>query len=137
MSDLKGLGCKECHIYDNDVASYSASILEVNSRTDGSWGTLTSKFEIESYLHRDAIKDAYDVDIEVTDIPLADKKGVPKLFAEAYSAKMNFDGVMGDNKSKLYLANKAFPLMTADRVKDRDKNNEIEGWLKRIDLMLQ
>ena len=133
---LKGLGCKECHIYDNDVASYSESIAEINSRTDGSWGTLTLKHEIENYLHSDAIKDAYDVRIDILDKPLADKKGVPKLFAEAYSAKMSFDGVMGDTRAKVYLANKAFPKMTAERIKDRDSVNEIQGWLTRIEAML-
>ncbi|MDM1139810.1 MULTISPECIES: ATP-binding protein [Empedobacter] len=133
---LKGLGCKECHIYDNDVTTYSVSVAEVNSRTDGSWGVLTQKHEIESYLHSEAIKEAYDVEVVVTDNPSADKKGVPKLFAEAFSAKMGYDGVMGDTRAKIYLANKAFPNMTAKRVKERDTANEIEGWLKKIDAML-
>ena len=132
---LKGLGCKECHIYDNDVTSYSESIAEINSRTDGSWGTLTLKHEIENYLHSDAIKDAYDVTINVLDKPSADKKGVPKLFAEAFSAKMSYDGVMSDTKAKVYLANKAFPKMTAERIKERDSANEIQGWLTRIESM--
>lgn len=133
---LKGLGCREVHIYDNDVATYSASITEVNSRIDGSWGTLTQKHEIESYLHSEAIKDAYEVEIIVSDNPDGDKKGVPKLFAEAYSAKMRLDGIMGDTKAKTYLANKAFPKMTAERIKERDTTNEIEGWLRRIKSML-
>lgn len=132
---LKGLGCKECHIYDNDVTSYSESIAEINSRTDGSWGTLTLKHEIENYLHSDAIKDAYDVTINVLDKPSADKKGVPKLFAEAFFAKMSYDGVMSDTKAKVYLANKAFPKMTAERIKERDSANEIQGWLTRIESM--
>ena len=118
------------------MATYSSSITEVNLRTDGSWGALTQKHEIESYLHSEAIKDAYGVEVVVSDNPLADKKGVPKLFAEVYSTKMGFDGVMGDRKAKLYLANKAFPKMTAVRIKERDPANEIEGWLKKIHTML-
>lgn len=134
---LKGIGCKEFHIYDNDVPKYLESITEVNNRNDGSWGTLTSKFEIESYLHRDAIRDAYNVEINITDYPLIDKKGVPRVFAESYSAKMGFDGVMKDNTAKNYLANKAFPLMTAERIRERDNINEIESWLLKIAEMVK
>src|SRR5690606_18885883 len=94
-NSFKGFGCTECHIYDNDVTAYSVSVAEVNSRTDGSWGTLTKKHEIESYLHSEAIKEAYDVEIVVTDYPSDDKKGVPKLFAEVFSTKMGYDAVMG------------------------------------------
>ena len=50
---------------------------------------------------------------------------------------MGFDGVMGDTKAKVYLANKAFPKMTAKRIKERDTENEIEGWLKKIEAMLK
>ena len=134
---LRGLGCKEFHLYDSDVATYANSVAEVNARNDGSWATLTSKHEIESYLHSDAIKIAYDVSILTPDGPEPpNNKAVPKLFAEAYSAKMNFDGVMNDTRAKTYLANKAFPEMTAAMIKERDPNNEVEGWLRKIENMM-
>ncbi|MCY0855009.1 hypothetical protein [Cupriavidus sp. D39] len=41
-------------------------------------------------------------------MPNADGKAVPKLFAEAFSAKQKFDGVMKDGPAKLRLADKAF-----------------------------
>lgn len=133
---LKGLGCPECHIYDNDVVSYRQSIEDVNKRTDGSWGTLTNKYEIESYLHTEAIYEAYEVNVAVSDFPSDKIKPVPKGFAEAYSIKMNFDGVMKDNTAKNYLSFKAFPKMDARKIKERDTSNEIESWLGKIKEML-
>ena len=133
---LKDLNCPEFHLYDNDVPKYKTSIDAVNERADGSHGTLTQKLEIESYLHADAIKAAYDIEIEIPDKQNAEGKAVPKIFAEALSEKRKFDGVMGDNKAKGYLANKAFPLLTAEMIKERDPNKEVEGWFKTISNML-
>lgn len=134
---LKDLGRKEFHIYDSDVKKYSESIEAVKARKDGSWGTLTKKYEIENYLHPDAIKSGCGVDIIVEDQPGDDGKGVPKLFAETFSKMKNFDGIMGDNRSKIYLSNKAFPLMTAAMIKERNAYDEIEGWLKKLEEMLE
>ncbi|MEZ5477679.1 MAG: hypothetical protein R3E95_09420 [Thiolinea sp.] len=60
---LKGFGRPELHIYDADVPSYVSVIQQVNSRGDGSIGFITQKHEIESYLHSNAIKAAFDVDV--------------------------------------------------------------------------
>ena len=43
---------------------------------------------------------------------------------------------MGDNKAKQKLSDKVFPLMTADRIKDRDPEGEVEGWFRKIAEML-
>lgn len=133
---LRGLGKPEFHLYDNDVASYQKSVDEVNNRGDNSYATLTKKLEIESYLHTKAIADAYNVTIEVPDKLNGDGKAVPKIFAEAVSPILGFDNIMGDTKAKLYLANKAFPLMTSELVKERDPDNEVEGWFKQITEMI-
>lgn len=134
---LRGIGCKEFHLYDSDVKLYQKSIDEVNLRGDGSFGTLTNKYELENYLHKDAINEAYGVDIEITDSPGADNKGVPKLFAEAYSAKMKFDGIMKDNTAKNYLSDRAFNCMTAARIFERDPQNELISWLNKIQEMIE
>lgn len=128
---LKALKRPEIHIYDGDVKNYDKSVQSVNQRKDGSWATQTGKHEIESYLHADAIRDAFGVDVEVTDHPV-DGNAVPKVFAIAYSIAQKLDGVMGDDKAKLRLADKAFPLMTAARIRERDPDGEVEGWLRRI-----
>lgn len=128
---LRALNRPELHIYDSDVAHYAQSVELVNARQDGSWATQTNKHEIESYLHPDAIEDAFGVRIEVNDQPI-DGKATPKLFAEAYSAAQGFDGVMKDSKAKMHLADKAFPHMTADRIHQRDPDGEVLGWMRRL-----
>lgn len=129
---LQGFGRPEFHLYDRDVPGYQDKVNEVNQRGDGSWGTLTEKHEIESYLHRDAIAQAFDVAVEPVDHPGADGKAVPRLFAEAYSAKAGHDGTMGDRKAKIKLAERAFPLMTPELIDERDPDGEVRGWLKRL-----
>lgn len=70
---LQKLKTKEIHIYDHDVKTYQQYIDEVNARSDGSWGKLTNKYEIENYLHPDAIKEVYGVDVDTS------QPSVPKL----------------------------------------------------------
>ena len=125
---LKGFGRPEVHIYDADVSSYVDVIEQVKARSDGSTGFITQKYEIESYLHSDAIKAAFGVDVVVTDHPNPEGKATPKVFAEIYSAAQRYDGVMKDNNAKIRLAEKAFPLMTADLIHERDPNGEVKNW---------
>jgi len=129
---LKGFGRPEIHIYDADVPSYVEVIDQVNNRGDGSIGFITKKHEIESYLHSDAIKAAFDVDMVVTDHPNEDGKATPKVFSEIYSVAQGYDGVMKDNNAKNRLSEKAFPLMTSDMIAARDPNGEVQGWFRTI-----
>lgn len=128
---LKALRRPEVHIYDRDVAEYATAVARVNERNDGSWATQTNKHEIESYLHRDAIHAAFNVAIDVADHPV-EGKAVPRIFAEAYSIAQAYDGVMKDGPAKARLAEKAFPLMTAGLIQQRDPQGEVIGWLRRI-----
>ncbi len=128
---LRALKRKEVHIYDRDVASYAEAAAKVNAREDGSWAVQTSKHEIESYLHPDAIREAFNVAVDVTDHPV-DGKATPKRFSEAYSVLQGFDAIMGDQKAKQRLAERAFPLMTAARIHERDPQGEVHGWMTRI-----
>lgn len=128
---LQSLRRPEIHIYDRDVPAYAAAVDKVNLRTDGSWAAQTNKHEIESYLHPEAIREAFGVTILVNDHPV-DGKALPKIFAEAYSGAQRFDGVMKDSNAKTRLADKAFPLMTAERIKERDPLGEVSDWLRRI-----
>lgn len=133
---LRGLGRREVHIYDLDVKSYAEDVVRINARTDGSWAVQTKKHEIESYLHTDAIKDAFNIVIEVTDHPV-NGKATPRLFSEVYSEAQGYDGVMKDTTSKIRLAERAFPLMTAERIHSRDPDGEIVGWMRQIGGMLR
>lgn len=114
------------HIYDNDVAKYQDDVDKINSRGDGSWATLTKKYEIENYLSQDAIKDIYGVEVDTS------KPGVPKSFAEAYSKKQGFDGVMKDKRSKTYLSKVFTDAMSYERLESIDAIEEVKGWFDKI-----
>jgi len=120
---LKDLGRPEVHIYDSDVAKYAAQVAQVNQRTDGSWAIQTAKLEIENYLHPDAIQEGLGVTVA-----FADNDDVPALI----TALKGWNA----NTVKKKLARHAFPRMTAARLRTRDSNGEVEGWLRRIEAML-
>jgi len=134
---LKKLGKPEFHLYDNDVQTYQQSIDQVNNRDDNSCGQLTQKLEIESYLHKNAIIAGFDIEIEIPDQLNEDGKATPKIFAEAYSQKIGLPNTIKDTKAKKFLAERAFPNMTADMIEERDPNNEVRGWLETINELLK
>lgn len=127
---FKNLGCPEVHIYDNDVNTYQKSIDEINAREDTSWGTLTEKFEIENYLHPDAIKAIYDIDVDTT------QNDVPKLFGISYSDKNGLDSVMKGKTAKNYLSKVFQEGMNMKYLEEIDPNGEVKGWFDRIASML-
>jgi hypothetical protein len=127
---LRKLNCKEFHVYDNDVAKYQETVDAINARGDGSWAALTSKREIENYLHQDAIAETYGVNMET------DSDGVPRRFGEAYSRRQAFDGVMKDNTSKKYLSRVFSESMNYERLIARDPDGEVKDWFDRIEGML-
>lgn len=127
---LRKMGCKEFHIYDNDVATYQATVDVINQRGDGSWAGLTQKREIENYLHQDAINDTYNVNVET------DSDGVPKRFGTAYAARMGWQG-LSDNNAKKYLSKVFNETMNYDRLIERDPDGELKGWFDRIEGMLE
>lgn len=130
---LQDLGLPEVHIYDSDVQKYADAVAEVNGRQDGrnSWAGRTFKHEIESYLHPDAIHEAFGIVVNVVDHPDAANPAVPRAFGIAYAQHKGFGNPVGDDKSKKYLTN-AFKQMTAARIQLRDPQGEVEGWLRRI-----
>ena len=127
---FKKLRCPEVHIYDSDVKKYEKSIEEINARSDGSWGTLTNKFEIENYLHPEAIKAIYDVDVDTN------QKDVPKLFGESYSDKKKLDNVMKTGTAKNYLSKVFQDGMNLRYLEEIDPDGEVKGWFDRITAML-
>jgi predicted ATP-dependent endonuclease of OLD family len=134
---LKSLGKPEIHIYDSDVPKYRQTAKDVNDRDDSSCAFITRKHEIESYLHSEAIKNAFGVEIEVTDHPNEGGKATPRVFSEAYSLLNNFENVMGDPKAKSKLADKAFSEMTAEMIHERDPKGEIKNWLSSMSKVIK
>lgn len=131
---LKGVGCKEFHVYDSDVPQYAKMVLEVNKRMDGSLGVITKKYEIENYLHEDAIDLGFGFKIPVLDTLDSAGRGLPRLFGDAFGKNRGSDPLR-DSKAKIKLAEKAFPHMTAKMIFERDPLGEVLGWLREIEKM--
>jgi energy-coupling factor transporter ATP-binding protein EcfA2 len=144
---LRNLNLPEVHVYDRDDATppkYQAECDKVNARGNGSWAVLTTKREIENYLHPDAIADGLD-GIAVT---VTDTCDVPLIVAEAIHASSGstkpWAEVLTDakelgnriNRAKKRLNRDAAAKMTAERLAESDAAGEISGWLRRIHAML-
>ncbi|GKS08752.1 ATP-binding protein [Pseudomonas syringae pv. theae] len=132
---LRLLKKREVHIYDGDVLAYAVSAQQVNDREDGSWAVVTTKHEMESYLHKDAIKQAFGFDMEISDHPV-DGKAVPKVFGEEFVAHAGVGSPLKDSNAKKKLAQHAFPRMTAAMLDERDPGGEVRGWMRRLGEML-
>jgi putative ATP-dependent endonuclease of OLD family len=121
---LKELGIPEVHIYDGDSRNkYQKQVEKINQRQDGSWAVFMSKREIENYLHEDAIYQAFHVKINV-----GDNDDIPNILRQkCTSCSKNI---------KKEISQKAFPKMTVEMLRQRDPNDEVRGWLKRLSGML-
>lgn len=133
---LRALNKPELHIYDSDVPAYEIAAASVNGRTDGSHAFRTKKHEIECYLHPQAIDEAFGVTINAVDIPASPNETVGKQFAVRYSNLMAFDGVMRESTAKRYLADEAFPKMTAELIDERDPDGEVRQWFQKLVQMM-
>ena len=91
---------------------------------------MTKKFEIENYLHPDAIKAIYDIDVDTN------QNDVPKLFGKSYSDKHKLDGVMKGKTAKNYLSKVFQEGMNMKYLEEIDPDGEVKGWFERITSML-
>lgn len=146
---LRNLGLPEVHIYDRDDATppkYQGEFDQVNARTDRSWAVLTTKRELENYLHADAIAEGMGgiaVAFSGTcDVPLIVAKSVHEASPGAKpwaDVLANLDKKELSNKvnqAKKRLNRDAATKMTLARLADSDSSGEISGWLTRIHAML-
>lgn len=144
---LKNLGLPEVHIYDRDDANppkYQPECDAVNARTNGSWAVITTKRELENYLHADAISEGMNgIGIAFTDtcdVPLI----VAKAVHEASGSPRTWADILGDHKeladkvsrAKKRLNRDAVAKMTIARFSQSDAAGEVSGWLKQIHAML-
>jgi putative ATP-dependent endonuclease of OLD family len=139
---LANVGLREVHIYDRDTATppkYSAVVDQVNARGGADWACLTSKREMENYLHRDAIADAMQVEVEFTD-----NCDVPALVAQAILLASPSPNDWSEidkktqaekcRKAKLRLNANAAALMTRAMLSERDPEGEVRKWFEEIAL---
>lgn len=120
---LAMLGKPEVHIYDGDEKKYQLSCDKVNQRNDGSWAVRTQKREIENYLHPDTIYQTFGIMVAFGD-------------DDDVSAIVGKEKNWNVENAKKKIAARAFPLMTAEMLRERDPNGEVQGWMERLAEML-
>ena len=131
---LKNLGLPEVHIYDRDEMKngkykYQDAKDAVNARGDDSVGYLTTKREMENYLHIDAINEALQsvVDSSFT-FNVTDECDVEDEIKSA----LNGQGKIQRRSIKHWLNEDAAAKMTLDRLHQRNAYDEIKGWFVEI-----
>lgn len=99
---LRNLNIPEVHIYDRDESmppEYQPQCDAVNVRGDGSWAVITTKREIENYLHADAISEGLNVFVtfgDMCDVPLIVAESIhnasdsQKLWADIIMEKRSY-----------------------------------------------
>ena len=135
---LKNLGLPEIHIYDRDKdCEYQVQVEVVNQRRNGDWATLTTKREIENYLHPDAVRTVLGIDVEIddnADVPLITARAVH----EASESLKTWDEVEQDkrdrktSRAKRRLCQDVIAQMSREQLRDRDPSGEVESWFQRI-----
>lgn len=147
-SRLQNLNRPEFHIYDRDEApptrgKYEDYVDKVNAR-DGCTALMTTRREMENFLHPDAIQEAYQVNQIALNLPnaFADFDDVPTLVAQAvHTATAGTPWPVADvrkcdqkvSKAKSVLNNGAVSKMNAARLAVSDPAGEVISWLQRID----
>jgi hypothetical protein len=131
---LKNVGLPEVHIYDRDELKdgkykYQEAKDAVTARGDGSIGFLTTKREMENYLHVDAISDALQPVTGVSfSFPLTDDCDVE---AEI-KTRLGGQGKIQRRSIKHWLNEDAADHMTLERLQGRNGYDEVKGWFLEI-----
>ena len=149
---LAPLNRPEFHLYDRDnpppaIPQYQEHVDEVNDR-DRCCAILTTKREMENYIHHTAIEEAYRANGVVCRLPgaFADFDDAPEVVAKAIHAgsgsptrweDLKDDARKGKaSRAKAMLNNAAIRLMTRDRLRETDPNGDVISWLRKIDEMV-
>lgn len=125
---LKNVGKPEIHIYDRDTEEpprYQQACETVNARGDGSIAFLTSKREAENYLHVDAIKQAFQLEI---DLEVDGQTDIPNLLVEHTPYK--------ESNVKKKLNSRAVSFMSKELLEQVDTNGEVLEWFNAINSRL-
>ena len=141
---LSGLGKPEVHIYDSDKDEYRTIISNINAENNpNKVGFNTSKPEIENFLIKDAIIEAY-TDNGITDLQLDDfekDSDVPLEVAKAiynHTTGLEWDELDDDKQKKKIssvkkiLNTQAVEKMNIDRINQVGFYKEIKSWLDTI-----
>jgi putative ATP-dependent endonuclease of the OLD family len=140
---LSGLGKAELHIYDNDVLEYREYVQRINGEDNPRKCAFnTTKRELENYLTKEAIEEAYAENGTVVEIPdFDDDDDVPLLVAKALyetSPERKWDELeetkkkRSESRVKKLLNTQAIQKMSIERLEENDGRQELELWFKTL-----
>lgn len=140
---LDGLGKPEIHIYDNDIAEYRTYVNQINNEGNPSKKAFnTTKTELENFLTKEAIEEAYAENGTVVTIPeITDQMDVPKTVAKALyetSDERIWDELevsmqkRKESRVKKLLNTQAVEKMNIERINQRNGFEEIKLWLDTL-----
>ncbi|WP_461630874.1 ATP-binding protein [Labilibaculum euxinus] len=140
---LDGLGKPEVHIYDNDIEDYREYVRKINEEGNQSKKAFnTTKLELENYLSKEAIEEAYAENGTIISLPeIEDEMDVPKTVARTLyetSAEKIWDELEESKQKrkeshvKKLLNSKAVRKMTIERLEQRNGLDDMKLWLETI-----
>ena len=149
---LEPLNRPEFHLYDRDVtppapAKYDSQVNEVNARVNCK-ARSTAKLEIENYLHKDSVIEAYrENGIELTINSNFDRyEDVPQTVAREVhrtsDSSKSWEELAGKQKekkisiAKKILCSQATQYMTRERLNEIDPGGDLLDWFKDIKELL-
>ncbi|GAB5993535.1 ATP-binding protein [Aeromonas enteropelogenes] len=121
---LRNVGKPEIHIYDRDTHNppkYQQAHDQVNGRGDGSIAFITTKREAENYLHVNAIKKTFRLEIN---LEIDDQTDIPNLLVQHTP--------YNESNIKKKLNSRAVSNMTLAMLQEVDVHNEVIGWFNAI-----
>lgn len=121
---LENTNVLEFHLYDRDEdGKYKNAIEKVNSRNDGSFGTLIKKREIENYVPKELIESEFNINLShIADWNNAD-------IANEVKQKVNNKK---ENDIKSIICGKLSQQIKRENLDDNNSFNEIKGWFEKI-----
>lgn len=146
-SRLENLNIPEFHIYDRGAETSSSSpnkkaVEEINSRPE-CVAKLTGKYEMENYIHPDAVKTV----LPRVEISFNENDDVPKLVAEAVHNASESPREWVDleeetkekkiSRAKLWLNMEAVRAMTPQLLTESDPYDDVRSWLVEIQELLE
>ncbi|PUA27454.1 MAG: hypothetical protein B0W54_12815 [Cellvibrio sp. 79] len=146
---LEGLQIPEIHVLDRDnpppePAKYQAAADRVNIRGNNCRSFITSKKEMENYIHFEAINEEFGINLSENFQPFDD---VPTLVArvvhEASESTVAWEDLpdkkrgQKESNAKKRLNRGAIKKMTLERLNNIDIDSEVLAWIRSISIHLQ
>lgn len=135
---LDGLGKPVVHIYDNDKLEYQNYVARINSEGNPNKKAYnTSMLEMENFLCKEAVEEAYAANGQVVSLPeILRDTVVPIMVCRAFNS--DWDVLSEEKKSKKEakvkrtLNTKAVEMMTIARLEAKGVKDELKDWFDTL-----